>query len=900
MTSQHFDDGWDNWGENWEPNENNNVHQNSQVTLLSTSIARSVSCNNILSFFSFQQNQQYVQQAPLTSNAPIYSPFSYQQSSQPSAIPPQQNPFTKSAIPTTQQALNNNNNQPQYGNPVNFFNPPTQYDGSANVNNNNMDQYAGNQQQQSYSFVQSPIPTVTMTSSMSQQNNQPQFETVKNYQFQKDGNQVQYVTPPPVPQNSLPPQQQSANYASEPTHMTSSVPTQQQPMYSSNNNNLQAIRQPRSVATPPNLMQNYDANFNATQPSTYQFSQWNDQRSQNNDSFNNVIPNWQQQTASQIPYNNLGSHQMPPLSSGTEWQNHSQQPTASSSSHSLPSSSTSGFYNSFEAPLKDERQTISQDKSATPPVSVFQPQQPKFENVENIQSPELAKSLAQNPPQAPSPMFSTAPPPKPDNLSYPENRERLDDLIASPPMLPTSILPPANTSTATSPSIDRHNYLVTGQLSQEIPAFNSNQLNQQHQQENAVQESFNDNQIPPGLSRMVVGEPENNQQQVQQPIPSEILPPRSNRMVTGTEMTPASFMNYQRQADGEVSHEPSIQRPMPVFNPVPPPPMQRDEEQHQQNFNISDRNLYLVAGESEAGNSQRVITGVESNAPMNIIMNPLQNLHIEDDEDFVNISVTNMTRNVDGDGMEEAHVQQQQAQHPVDSSQQREEEIEGANDNNAELVNVNAQQAINIVEIPSIPHAVPNEPSPQNDIREDIEGGNDSSDAPKPPPAVEEKRKSIDSSMRSQQQKQNLTLSSEDSELRELEKNMKAKAKRNKKYDSDASDSASEEYKGKSSSRYEGYSKKNRERVRDEMEKYRKKEKERRSVGRSRRNEDTDGSRYGDSRRRTDDEDDDRRKHRNKNRDKRMDDENDGEGKERDRKDRRNRDPRENRRSKSA
>jgi hypothetical protein len=566
------------------------------------------------------------------------------------------------------------------------------------------------------------------------------------------------------------------------------------------------------------------------------------------------------------------------------------------------SSSPGYFAGHFDAPIKEDKPKIQEPQVPEMPVPQIptsnQFYQPKFDNIENIQSssiesvpmpnlPPLPTSISQMPPLPPTSIAPVQPKNPINEIPYPENRERLDDAVSTSQNNPVT---PITTS-----SIDRHNYLVTGQLAQEVPAFSQ----QQQQQSVLMHESFNENLPPPGLSRMVVGEPENNQEQVQS-AQSDLLPPRSNRMVTGTEMTPASFMNYQRQADGEVSHEPSMQRQLPPFNVSQQQqqiPQQQDRiVEDQQNFNISDRNLYLVAGESDA-NSQRVITGVESNSNAPSLINPLQNLHIEDDEDFVNISVSQMSRNVDGDGMEEQILHlQNQIQHALDSSQQREEEIEGANDNNNES-NVNQQP---IIEIPSIPPSL-NLSEQNSDIREDIEGANDLSDPPKPPPVeFEEKRKSIDSAMRTNQ-KVNTTMSSEDSELRELEKNMKQKSRRsNKKYDSDNdSESASlDEYKkDKSRDRYDDrYSKKNRDRVREELEKYKKREKERRSGGR-RRNDDTDGSRYGESRRRTDDEDDDRRKNRNR-REKRNDDEADDEDKEKARKDRRPRDTRDPRKSK--
>lgn len=848
-----------------------------------------------------------------TSNAPLYSPFVYQP--QPTNVshahtpqqqqqqPQSQNPFAKAPNQSRSQQ------QQQYAtNSVNFFNPTQFSDANAN---NNLNQYPSSQPP-TFSFVQSPIPSSTVTTSLNSSNPQNvQFETVNNYQYQErhessSQNQLQY-----------PIQHAMVSYSND---QSSARPTSQPMIYSN-------VNQSRNVATPPTLMQNYDSNFNTMptsttqQHSSYQYPSWNnDQRTQSNESASwqpqQPVPMAQNAFSQQMPpietQPQMPVHakqpQMPPISS--DWQN-LQAPQVSQqmnfTSSNQPISSSAGYFSShFEAPTKEEKPVIQEPKAPELPAPQIptsnQYYQPNIENVQvssiesalpslpasipQMQQPassipqiqQLPPSVPQMPPLPPT-SIAQQPPKNPINeIPYPENRERLDDSV------PTSQNNPVIPITTS--SIDRHNYLVTGQLAQEVPAFS---------QQPIMNESFNENLPPPGLSRMVVGEQENNQEQVQT-VQNDLLPPRSNRMVTGTEMTPASFMNYQRQADGEVSHEPSMQRQLPPFNvsQPPPPPMQQIPQQQDRIADMSDRNLYLVAGESDA-NSQRVITGVESdNSNMPSLINPLQNLHIEDDEDFVNISVTQMSRNVDGDGMEEQNLHlQNQIQH----EQQREEEIEGANDNNNEL-NVNQQP---VIEIPSIPPSI--SLSEQNsDIREDIEGANELSDPQKPQPVeFEEKRKSIDSAVRTNQ-KLNTTMSSEDSELRELEKNMKQKSRRsnNKKYDSDNdSESASlDEYKkNKSRDRYDDrYSKKNRDRVREELEKYKKREKERRSGGR-RRNDDTDGSRYGDSRRRTDDEDDERRKTRNR-REKKNDDEVDDDDKERERKDRRHRDNRELRRSK--
>lgn len=99
---------------------------------------------------------------------------------------------------------------------------------------------------------------------------------------------------------------------------------------------------------------------------------------------------------------------------------------------------------------------------------------------------------------------------------------------------------------------DRDNYIVTGQLS-------SQDIQQQ-----------SPNFPPPGLSRMVVGQNENNSEQVQyqtQEIPMFGI---NQRMVTGIEDTSPTYNNYQRQVDGEnaqSSHQPI--RPPSVPSPAP-------------------------------------------------------------------------------------------------------------------------------------------------------------------------------------------------------------------------------------------------------------------------------------------------------------------------------------------
>lgn len=290
-------------------------------------------------------------------------------------------------------------------------------------------------------------------------------------------------------------------------------------------------------------------------------------------------------------------------------------------------------------------------------------------------------------------------------------------------------------------------------------------------------------------------------------------------------------MNYQRQADGEVSQPPLAVLPRPQSNSPFTGHHQNGPEVSQPSFNTSDRNLYLVAGESDL-NDQRVVPGVESDVVN--VLSTMQNLHIEDDDDFVNVSVTSQERNVNVDGME---TPEQELNRSIDN-QPREEAIDGANDT---------------TEVPVVATVEHNHVEPESDLREEaIEGANDEAGKPTVP---YEKAKS------DKKHKPELTMSSEDSELRALSK-QKPKPRRNKKYADESNESENEFSDNDKRDKYR--------RVpldkmsREDYERSRRKEKERRSGDRPRKGDDTDGSKYGDSRKRTDDDEDDYRKTRDK------------------------------------
>lgn len=165
-----------------------------------------------------------------------------------------------------------------------------------------------------------------------------------------------------------------------------------------------------------------------------------------------------------------------------------------------------------------------------------------------------------------------------------------------------------------SPHEDRNQYLQTGHLSEE-GAVNNSVGRSSNNTPNDANDSAVDNLPPPGLSRLVLGQPEG-------PSGSSHPPPGLDRMVPGTELTNSTHLNFERQADGQDEMTPP---PLPARNSTPYTPTFQQQGDAQGvaigEPNISDRNLYLVPGESDlpssnpptnTANFQRVVTGVEN------------------------------------------------------------------------------------------------------------------------------------------------------------------------------------------------------------------------------------------------------------------------------------------------
>jgi hypothetical protein len=235
---------------------------------------------------------------------------------------------------------------------------------------------------------------------------------------------------------------------------------------------------------------------------------------------------------------------------------------------------------------------------------------------------------------------------------YPENRERLEDESV-----------PLNT--------DRHSYLVTGQLSQDLapPPMSLSTASQPTTSRNTPPDN-RQNEIlpPPGLSRMVVGQTESNQEHFNAP------PPGLNRMVTGTEVTNNDYNNL-RHADGEVSQTPIVPKSTSSFLQNVQE-VQQEIQDNNQSFSMTDRNAYLVPGESEIVHqqpqqplSQRgVIPGVESDSSLTNIVAPMQQMKL-DIEDDLEEPANERNVNVDGENVCDN----------VNANAERDENIEGAN-----------------------------------------------------------------------------------------------------------------------------------------------------------------------------------------------------------------------------
>lgn len=178
---------------------------------------------------------------------------------------------------------------------------------------------------------------------------------------------------------------------------------------------------------------------------------------------------------------------------------------------------------------------------------------------------------------------------------------------------------------------DRNEYLQTGHLSEDGENNVNPPLIENHTPYSSS-DGNGDSLPPPGLSRLVLGEPETSESSNTQP------PPGLDRLVTGTEVSQPNI-NLERQADGQDNTDTKVApiirsnnqftsvAPIPVATNLPPT-NSTDDDNETSNFKSipeSDRNQYLVAGENVVDNNnisapasilqntnmQRVVTGLD-------------------------------------------------------------------------------------------------------------------------------------------------------------------------------------------------------------------------------------------------------------------------------------------------
>ncbi|XP_063697172.1 uncharacterized protein LOC134828128 isoform X2 [Culicoides brevitarsis] len=190
---------------------------------------------------------------------------------------------------------------------------------------------------------------------------------------------------------------------------------------------------------------------------------------------------------------------------------------------------------------------------------------------------------------------------------------------------------------------DRNEYLQTGHLSED---------------------NYNSRGPPPGMSRYVLGEPENDTLNNQEP------PPGLDRMIPGTDLE-NSQLDMAREADGQVSDSSTVP-PSRQFS-TPRSVAARNEVE------ITDRNLYTVPGESGGRPAtRRVVPGTEDNrsptAPsvVQVQQNPVSPPEIQIPEQERELAV-------DGENLEDQEQQNLVQQPPVRRNEMtREDPIEGA------------------------------------------------------------------------------------------------------------------------------------------------------------------------------------------------------------------------------
>lgn len=225
---------------------------------------------------------------------------------------------------------------------------------------------------------------------------------------------------------------------------------------------------------------------------------------------------------------------------------------------------------------------------------------------------------------------------------------------------------------------DRNEYLQTGHLSGEgenSAMFAGVDTLAQY----SSSEGNGDSLPPPGLSRLVLGEPETNEVNNSQP------PPGLDRLVTGIEISQADI-NLDRQADGQDNAGTTVSqliRSNSQFSSVQSQPTTPLQPVESPNYEIdsnepileSDRNQYLVAGENVIDNTNVAATAtIVPNTNIERVVTGLENVENQDLTLPTSSGYGCRDLDMDGENIEDQQQQQQQKQKQPQQKQPKQQQ----------------------------------------------------------------------------------------------------------------------------------------------------------------------------------------------------------------------------------
>lgn len=577
----------------------------------------------------------------------------------------------------------------------NVFSGWDDWDWVDNNSSNSSKTQAFHQQQQQQQFLQNPHQQTNLAPQAQEHSTAHIF------------NSMNLPPPPPLPQSPQIDQyghQQQQQQPIQAFHQMQSTDSD----YENRNSGPYSI----------NAINNNHINYQQQQQQQYTTSEspyvtGNHQNSVNNHN-NNHIPNSSSNFV-QPPLPNYNHNQQPMQTQQIQW------PTSSVDPKSVESNETNTI-NAFATPPPQQQPSASyqhfenHEEHTLPPPPIFaspavenghadasqtpnlqletQPMNTSIESTSSI--PTFNSSL---PPVLPPPALNQSPfantnpfkrvgshahrTPPPPPVSQPQHQAQSQPQ-SLPPMIVDNFVNQSQRPHHENDTIshnDRNEYLQTGHLSEDGELGNSNSSSVSNTESPAQNSSDGngDSLPPPGLSRLVLGEPETSDSSSIQP------PPGLDRLIPGTEINRATDISLERQADGQDTSEvppvrsnqySSMSQPMTPLTPMSAS-VDSQSFEHVEAVSESDRNQYLVTGESlvdntsaaipppissPASNIQRVVTGVEN----------------EENQD-ISARENQRELEMDGENLEDQQQQQIQARHSV--STVRDEEPIGAANN---------------------------------------------------------------------------------------------------------------------------------------------------------------------------------------------------------------------------